>query len=96
MTLLNEYLAFNYGGPSVNCLFDGPKNGFDFPKALADICMKHYVPLVCDNDNGLFNAKNWSVVLSEKASIISWLASSFIKLRSNQHFALLVIEIKHS
>lgn len=42
VALLNQYLTFNYGGPSVNCLFDGPKDGFDFPKATADICVKYY------------------------------------------------------
>nr|CAB3262498.1 uncharacterized protein LOC100180046 [Phallusia mammillata] len=42
VALLNQYLAFNYGGPSVNCLFDGPKDGFDFPKATADICVKYF------------------------------------------------------
>ncbi|XP_076816014.1 uncharacterized protein LOC143461946 [Clavelina lepadiformis] len=42
--LLNEYLAFHYGGPAVNCLFDGPMNGFDFPKRCAEICLKYFEP----------------------------------------------------
>jgi len=38
-----EYLAFNYGGKEVNCMFKelSPKYGFDFPKETADICLKH-------------------------------------------------------
>ena len=40
--LLNEYLSFNYGGKSVNCLFDGPSNGYDFPKETAKVCLKYY------------------------------------------------------
>ena len=40
--LLNEYLSFNYGGPAVNCLFDGPSDGFDFPKQTAEICIKYF------------------------------------------------------
>nr|XP_002122415.1 uncharacterized protein LOC100180046 [Ciona intestinalis] len=42
--MLNEYLAFNYGGPSVNCKFEGPQNGFDFPKRTAEICLQYYTP----------------------------------------------------
>ena len=40
--LLNEYLSFNYGGQSVNCLFEEPRGGFDFPKETAKVCLKYY------------------------------------------------------
>uniref|UniRef100_H2YG64 Methyltransferase domain-containing protein n=1 Tax=Ciona savignyi TaxID=51511 RepID=H2YG64_CIOSA len=42
--LLNEYLAFNYGGPSVNCMFDGPDDGFNFPQRTAELCLEYYEP----------------------------------------------------
>lgn len=45
--LLNEYLTFHYGGPTVNCLHSfGPVDGFEFPTRCAELCLKHYHPSV--------------------------------------------------
>lgn len=52
--LLNEYLMFHYGGPEINCLHDNvPKNGFDFPVKIAEICVKHWDPSVCSVERSL-------------------------------------------
>lgn len=39
--LLHEYLAFDYGGPSVNSLHPLPVEYHDFPKRTAELCIKH-------------------------------------------------------